>query len=58
MLKKTITMTALAALVATATSSFAEEYTASDKARMLAKENLLIDTHIDVPYRIHNEWRM
>ena len=56
MLKKTITMTALAALVATATSSFAEEYTASDKARMLAKENLLIDTHIDVPYRIHNEW--
>ncbi|MEC9320147.1 MAG: membrane dipeptidase, partial [Pseudomonadota bacterium] len=49
-------MTALAALVATATSSFAEEYTASDKARMLAKENLLIDTHIDVPYRIHNEW--
>ncbi|NQZ05115.1 dipeptidase [Idiomarina sp.] len=56
MLKKTITMTALAVLTATATSSFAEEYTASEKARKLAQENLLIDTHIDVPYRIHNEW--
>jgi membrane dipeptidase len=56
MLKKTITMTALAVLAATATSSFAEKYTASEKARKLAHENLLVDTHIDVPYRIHNEW--
>ena len=34
----------------------AEQATASDKAIKLAKDTILIDTHIDVPYRIHNKW--
>lgn len=34
----------------------AQQYQASEKAVALAKENILVDTHIDVPYRIHNEW--
>ncbi|MDN7127599.1 membrane dipeptidase [Pseudidiomarina sp. 1APR75-33.1] len=34
----------------------AASYTASERAMVLAKENLLIDTHIDVPYRLNNKW--
>ncbi|QMW14406.1 MULTISPECIES: dipeptidase [Pseudoalteromonas] len=34
----------------------ASETTASDKAIKLAKDTILIDTHIDVPYRIHDKW--
>ncbi|TGV18839.1 membrane dipeptidase [Pseudoalteromonas sp. MEBiC 03607] len=34
----------------------AEEVTASAKAIKLTKETILIDTHIDVPYRIHEKW--
>ena len=34
----------------------ADQVTASDKAIKLAKDTILIDTHIDVPYRIHNKW--
>ncbi|WP_300416956.1 dipeptidase [uncultured Pseudoalteromonas sp.] len=34
----------------------ADPVTASDKAIKLAKDTILIDTHIDVPYRIHNKW--
>jgi membrane dipeptidase len=29
---------------------------ASDKAKQLAQQHILIDTHIDVPYRINNKW--
>ncbi|MFT2090141.1 dipeptidase [Paraglaciecola sp. 2405UD69-4] len=28
----------------------------SDKAHQLAQENIIIDSHIDVPYRIENNW--
>ena len=41
--------------MATFTAS-ATQYTASEKAVKLAQENLLIDTHIDVPYRIYHKW--
>lgn len=34
----------------------AGEVTASAKAIKLTKETILIDTHIDVPYRIHDKW--
>ncbi|MGX1113194.1 membrane dipeptidase [Pseudoalteromonas sp. MBR-15] len=34
----------------------ASETTASDKAIKLTKDTILIDTHIDVPYRIHDKW--
>ncbi|WP_440054770.1 dipeptidase [Pseudoalteromonas sp. T1lg65] len=48
--------TALCALSLAVSSAYASEYTASDKAVKIAKENILIDTHIDVPYRINDEW--
>ena len=50
-----ITGCATAGQAATNVSEQAE-YTASDKAEKLAKQYLLIDTHIDVPYRIHDKW--
>lgn len=34
----------------------ADEYKASEKAVQLAQENMLIDTHIDVPYRLTEHW--
>ncbi|WP_419182653.1 dipeptidase [Pseudoalteromonas spongiae] len=43
------------AIMATFTAG-ATQYTASEKAVKLAQENLLIDTHIDVPYRIYHKW--
>jgi membrane dipeptidase len=42
---------------AIATQAYAEDViSASDKAIKLAKETIVIDTHIDVPYRIHKQW--
>lgn len=39
------------------TSAFAETtYVASEKAKKLAYDNILIDTHIDVPYRLNTKW--
>ncbi len=34
----------------------AEEYKASERAVQLAQDNMLIDTHIDVPYRLTEHW--
>jgi len=31
-------------------------YTASEKARTIAKETIIVDGHIDVPYRVKNKW--
>lgn len=36
--------------------SGASAITASDKANKLAQENIIIDSHIDVPYRIEKKW--
>lgn len=33
-----------------------EPYQASERAIRIAQENLLIDTHIDVPYRLNDDW--
>lgn len=38
-------------------TSAADEIQASDKARQLAQDYLIIDTHIDVPYRLNNKWQ-
>lgn len=63
MLKTTIKASLLAVMGACATfSAVAQdnnangEYQASEKAQQLAKKYLIADTHIDVPYRIHNRW--
>nr|WP_244595992.1 dipeptidase [Pseudidiomarina aestuarii] len=37
-------------------SAVAQTYQASDKAVQLAQDNLIIDTHIDVPYRLEKDW--
>ncbi|MBQ4839939.1 dipeptidase [Pseudoalteromonas luteoviolacea] len=47
---------ALCVLTLAISTAQAKEYTASDRAIRLAQENLLIDTHIDVPYRINMKW--
>lgn len=57
MLKTTIKASVLAIMSAcVATGAAAQDYQASEKAHQLAKEYVLFDTHIDVPYRIHNRW--
>lgn len=33
-----------------------KHYTASAKAHQIAQQNLIIDTHIDVPYRLKKDW--
>ena len=35
----------------------AKSYTASEHAIKLSTENLIIDTHIDVPYRLEKQWQ-
>ncbi len=54
---KFTTLSAALALALGSLSVAAQEvHQASEKAIKLAQENILIDTHIDVPYRIHNKW--
>ncbi|MCG9760616.1 MULTISPECIES: dipeptidase [Pseudoalteromonas] len=48
--------TALCALALAVSTAYATEYTASERAVKLAHDNILIDTHIDVPYRIQSKW--
>jgi membrane dipeptidase len=36
--------------------SLASAITVSDKANKLAQENIIIDSHIDVPYRLEEKW--
>ena len=56
MLKTTIKASVLAVMGVVATMAGAQEYQASDKAKQIAQKYLIADTHIDVPYRIHNRW--
>ena len=51
-----ITTLGLLALAITANVS-AKSYTASKHAIKLSQENLIIDTHIDVPYRLEKKWQ-
>jgi membrane dipeptidase len=36
--------------------SYVSAITVSDKANKLAQENIIIDSHIDVPYRLEEKW--
>ena len=47
---------ALAIALGSTSVAAQDDYQASEKAIQLTKDNILIDTHIDVPYRIHNKW--
>jgi membrane dipeptidase len=55
---KMIKLSTLVVAISLALSSQANAttITASDKAIKLAKDTILIDTHIDVPYRLHDKW--
>lgn len=63
MLKSMLAASVLVAVTGCATAANSStsseqntQYQASKKAKALAHEYLLIDTHIDVPYRIHDRW--
>ncbi|GAB3294873.1 dipeptidase [Pseudidiomarina andamanensis] len=49
-------MLGLVGALSLTTVATAQEYTASDKAHEIAQKNLIIDTHIDVPYRLNKDW--
>ncbi|TMP77540.1 peptidase M19 [Pseudoalteromonas phenolica] len=56
-MKATLSLAALSLVIASANLSAAEkQYSASELAERIAKQNILIDTHIDVPYRIADKW--
>lgn len=49
---KFLTATAMSLVIST--TAFAAD--ASEKAKRIAKETIIIDTHIDVPYRLNDAW--
>ncbi|KAA1157583.1 dipeptidase [Pseudoalteromonas fuliginea] len=53
---KLSTLVVAISLALTSQAQAEQTITASDKAIKLAKDTILIDTHIDVPYRIHESW--
>ncbi|KDC52096.1 MULTISPECIES: dipeptidase [Pseudoalteromonas] len=53
---KLSTLVVAISLALTSQAQAEQTITASDKAIKLAKDTILIDTHIDVPYRIHKSW--
>ncbi|MBH0022318.1 dipeptidase [Pseudoalteromonas sp. SWXJ133] len=53
---KLSTLVVAISLALTSQAQAEQTITASDKAIKLAKDTILIDTHIDVPYRIHENW--
>ena len=57
---KMIKLSSIVIAVSLALSASAEAhtktYTPSDEAVKLTQDTILIDTHIDVPYRIHKKW--
>ena len=55
-MKKTTALLLLAPLFALSSLSYSQTYTASDKAKALAQNTIIVDGHIDVPYRVQEEW--
>ncbi len=53
---KLSTLVVAISLALTSQAQAEQTITASEKAIKLAKDTILIDTHIDVPYRIHKNW--
>lgn len=50
-------LTLCAVSVSGCSSTTAKQTSATaDKARQLAQQHIIIDTHIDVPYRLHKDW--
>lgn len=49
-------VTAFVAAALLTTPLIASEFTVSEKARDIAQNNMIIDTHIDAPWRLKNNW--
>ncbi|KXI27150.1 dipeptidase [Paraglaciecola hydrolytica] len=56
MFKKSSISLVVATLLLSTTASAAKTYSASDKAIKLTQDTILIDTHIDVPFRLNKKW--
>lgn len=37
-------------------SGYTQAIEVTEKAKKIAKETIILDSHIDVPYRVHNKW--
>lgn len=57
---RNVTRSSIAALIlaisGVSVSAHATDITASERAIRIAQESMIIDTHIDVPYRLINDW--
>jgi len=49
-------LTTLSLSIISALSIGANAIEVSDKAKRIAQETIIVDSHIDVPYRVHNKW--
>jgi len=56
MIKLSSIVVAVSLALSASSQAQTKTYTPSDKAIKLTKDTILIDTHIDVPYRIHKNW--
>ena len=56
MFKKSSISLLVATLLLSTTVSAAKTYSASEKAIKLTHDTILIDTHIDVPFRLNEKW--
>ncbi|NRQ42769.1 membrane dipeptidase [Rheinheimera sp. YQF-2] len=52
----TLSLTLLCAATLNACSSTNTQLTTAQRAQQLAQQHIVIDTHIDVPYRLHKDW--
>ena len=52
----TLSLTLLCAATLNACSSTNTQLTTAQRAQQLAQQHIIIDTHIDVPYRLHKDW--
>ncbi|MGX5915620.1 dipeptidase [Aliidiomarina sp. Khilg15.8] len=54
-MRTTLLTAAISSLLLTA-PAIAEDFTASERAHKIAQDTLIIDTHIDVPWRLQRDW--
>ncbi|MBO1256411.1 dipeptidase [Alteromonas sp. 5E99-2] len=55
-MNRIFTQSLLAAALTLSISSSAQTLQISDKAHAIAQDTIIVDGHIDVPYRVHKKW--
>lgn len=55
-MKKIVLSIAASAILLTTSDLHATEIIAGERAQAIAQRSLIIDTHIDVPWRLINDW--